>query len=403
MSPDPAPIKGPDMSVDFPRELSAGTEGELVVSLAPVCPATEILLEFDAKSVWVCGEGRIPGSPVFRLKPGSDGPYRFKFGTIAENKLTTLISVFARDASGAVIATRDCVIRYDKPAEPPGHLGEILNTLKWIHQRLNITMALVVVGAILVGSGWVYLKFAAMKPEDQENTLMWLRLASPRYLGEWEEPFRSDPLGKLWENRGDWNGPAQQWPSALQQSSNGPAKQVLAINTKEWGMPKPEIFNEAALYDFTFHLEGRLPETYRYSWVLRAQSGSARGYVFTLSRTNKFMHLAGMVKTRFGEAPLIPVHGVSFAVDCCQKGDYFEIDMKAEKYAFQVVQFALHNDAISNGRHFLNNPLNNDPEHMNLGEFRDGYESYRYGSVALFADDPNNPPQVNWLAVRNAH
>jgi hypothetical protein len=401
MSTGSAPAIARAYSVEYPRRLVAGEEGQFRVSLDVTSTCVEVLMEFDSKSIWVSGEGRIPGSPLFRLTTGTGGVHSFAFGSVGENSANVMVSLFFRDGSGAVLASQDCVIQFEKAAVPPGHLGEVLETLKWIHQRLNVAMYLLFIGAAIVGALWLYLKFGEMTPEKLDATLIRMHMASPRYKGEWKETVPIDQGDrKSWLNHDDWNRAAQQWP-VIPPSAAGPTNGYLRVNTTAWGMPRPEVFDNEELYDFTFGLTASLPPTFRCSWALRAQQGASRGYIFTVFRFNNFIHISGIAQRRFGSVRLIPVHGFEIGVDCCRKGDFFTIQMQVSKYDFRVTEFSLRNLTDFNNRNLLNAEIIKEAKKSPY-MFHDGYESFRYGGLALFTDDPSNAPEVGPVDVSDA-
>jgi hypothetical protein len=373
-----------------------------------------VLLEFDPKLIWVSGpdRDRTAGVAAFRISHGSL-TQTLAYGSVNDTTLTSTISIFFRDTDGGVLATQDCVVHFKKSPELPEPMKKFLNTVDWIHVRLNVATYLVFGGALVVGALWGYFSFRGMDQEKRERLLIRTHLAPGRYTGTWTEEFSLDPTSaypteRQWLNRGDWNPPAQRWSVRHSPGAkNNPAKGLALLNTASWGMPQPFVFNDQQLYDFTIEIRCNLPPPkFTYSWALRAQSDGTRGYVFTVHQFNKGLRMEGVVNWRFGSARLIPVHGFDIPVDCCRKGDYLILRMQALSYNFTVTSFSLNNDDDYEGRDLVGRDIldktgtsdnNRDPY-----VFQDGYGSYRYGSLGLFADDPEHGPEIEYVNVFGA-
>jgi len=369
----------------------------------------DVLLEFDPKLIWVSGVGRVPGAAVFRLQPGCQDQV-INFGAVNDSALTATISVFFRDSGGTVLATQDCVIQFQKSPGLPEPFDSILKTTDWIHRRLNLA-TYVILGLALLGGGlWLYLKIQRMEPDQREALAIRTHIAPGRYTGTWTEQFLIDPTKGFWLTRGDWTLPAQQWEVIHSpEAEANPAKGLARINSTAWGMPQPYLFNDQKLYDFTIEIRANLPApSFTFSWVLRAQSGGNRGYIFTLRPFNKGIRVEGVVQWRFSKTPLIPVHGFDIPVDCCRKGDYLIFKMQASDYSFQITSFSLNNDDDYEGRDFIGrdilNPGKTDKPAAKVEAYRfqDGYGSYRYGSLAVFANDQAQPPEIEYVNVLGA-
>jgi hypothetical protein len=354
----------------------------------------DVLLEFDPKLIWVCGSDRVPGAAVFRLTQGSL-THTLTFGAVNDSTLTVTIAVFFRDAAGTVLAARDSIVKIQKTPGLPEPFDSILKTTDWIHRRLNLATYLIFGGALLGGALWLYFSIQKMDSDQREALAIRTHWAPGRYIGVWTEEFVINASG-LWLNKGDWNLPAQQW-GVTHSSVSGRGK--AQVNTTAWGMPKPYLFNDEQLYDFTIEMRCDLPTpSFTYSWGLRAQSSGARGYVFTVRPFSKGIRVEGAVKWRFSSAPLIPVHGFDLPVDCCRSGDYLLLAMQASNYSFKITSLGLHNDQDFAGRNFINRDIFG-PGNKDAIQFRDGYGSYRYGSVALFANDSGQAPEIEYVRV----
>jgi hypothetical protein len=390
----------PGRTLNFPGKLAADEQGELRVTLAPDSPCVKVLLEFDSKSLWVSGEGRVPGTQAFQLKPATDAPreHVFRFGTTSNDSSgTKTISVFLQDKDGLVLLTEDCVVQFEKPPGPTGQLKDVLETIHWIQRQLNVSIWVVSVAALLVGTFWLYLKVAAMAPDDRWKLLTELQLAPERFQGNWAEDFVLDPALKKWSNAADWNDAAQHWTVAQSLATKQVENGLAEIDGPAWGMPRPSVFHNEDLYDFLLDMQSTFPKGGSVSWAMRAQSDAARGYIFTIQQSGRRAHLDGIVKLGSAKsAPLMPIHGFDLPHDCCEDGDYFKIKIRATGYRFILESFALFSkvadsNRAGNGRSF----------DLNY-EFRDGYGSFRHGGLALFANQGSGKPQIEYVYVRDA-
>jgi hypothetical protein len=363
----------------------------------------DVLLEFDPKLIWVCGFDRVPGAAVFRLTQGSL-THTLTFGAVNDSTLTVTITVFFRDAAGTVLAARDSIVKIQKSPGLPEPFDSILKTTDWIHRRLNLATYLIFGGALVAVALWLYFNVQMMDQDKREALFIRTHLAPRRYTGSWSELFLIEPTSQSWLGRGDWSAAAQGWyvghsPAA----KRNPGKGLARIANAEWGMPQSYLFNDQQLYDYTVAIRCNLSApSFNYSWVLRAQSGRPRGYVFTIRKFNQGIRVEGTVKWRFSSAPLIPVHGIDIIrQDCCRSGDYLIFKMQASNYDFKVTSFSLNNDDPNDDRDFVGTEIV-DPAKSDAFRFRDGYGSYRYGTLALFAEDPKQGSEVEYVEVLEA-
>jgi hypothetical protein len=357
-------------------------------------------LEFAGDSVWVLGQGRRPGSQIYDPVPATGGSREcvFRFGTKSNAGAGILtISVFFRDSNDTILDCRDCVIPFEKESAPVGQLGEIVETLKWLHQRLRIAMYLVVIGASLVGGLWSYLKFAGMNPEERQDLLIKLTIARSRYKGMWREDFLINPVTQQWLTAGDWNQPTHGWKVTHNVLTTNSDDGRCEIAGSAWGMPNPELFNNEDLYDFTLRLLFAFPKKGSVSWVVRAQRDAKRGYIFTLRQNGNTLHMDGVASWQGSRSALIPVHGFDVRdVDCCADDDTVDLTMRITDYDFILSRFVLQN-LHPGQRKRVNKPIADETY-----SFRDGYRGFRHGSLALFAIPNQGTPKFDYVLVSNA-
>ncbi len=403
------PKKESSFDVEYEQKLVAGEEGRLRFSSPANC--LEVLLEFDAKTVWVSGDGRVPGSTVFRLTPGEDH-FALSFGTVADKSATSVISIFARDANGAVLARRDCIVRFEKPATPSGQLGEIIETFSWFRQRVRWATYAAAILAIV----WPIVKIHYMSPDEKIR----YHLARERYVGDWDEDFwmKADSSGSAWDSQGEWNVAAHKWkignPSTSEQSRPNPpspastgrpsddrVKGHAGVATPAWGMPTEAALDGEEFYDFMLQLRADLPSQGEISFALRAQSGE-RGYVFTIKPSNGRIHIEADARHRWfwrigpkSDTRLLPIQGIYINSDCCRDGDYIDLEMAVSKYQFKIESLTLRNNQGCGERPFCGRP-------QGKWEFRDGYETFLHGTLALFAENGTAPASIDWIHIADA-